>query len=29
MIEGAGHSPMVESPAKVLEVIEDFLRSAP
>ncbi len=29
MIEGAGHSPMVESPAKVLELIRSFLRSAP
>ena len=29
MIEGAGHSPMVESPAKVLELIRGFLRSAP
>jgi pimeloyl-ACP methyl ester carboxylesterase len=29
MIEGAGHSPMVESPAKILELIRDFLRPAP
>jgi len=29
MIEGAGHSPMVESPTKVLELIRSFLRSAP
>ncbi len=29
MIEGAGHSPMVESPAKVLAVIEGFLHAAP
>ncbi|MFZ0314789.1 MAG: alpha/beta fold hydrolase [Candidatus Korobacteraceae bacterium] len=28
MIEGAGHSPMVESPEKVLAVIRDFLHSA-
>jgi pimeloyl-ACP methyl ester carboxylesterase len=28
MIEGSGHSPMVESPAKVLEVVRDFLHSA-
>jgi pimeloyl-ACP methyl ester carboxylesterase len=27
MIEGAGHSPMVESPAKVIELIRGFLRS--
>lgn len=26
MIEGVGHSPMVESPAKVLELIKTFLR---
>jgi len=26
MIEGAGHSPMVETPAKVLELLRDFLR---
>jgi pimeloyl-ACP methyl ester carboxylesterase len=26
MIEGVGHSPMVESPAKVLELIKAFLR---
>jgi pimeloyl-ACP methyl ester carboxylesterase len=29
MIEGAGHSPMVESPAKVLELIRSFLRPKP
>ncbi len=29
MIEGAGHSPMVESPAKVLELIHGFLSPAP
>ena len=27
-IEGVGHSPMVESPAEVLELLEGFLRSA-
>jgi pimeloyl-ACP methyl ester carboxylesterase len=26
MIEGSGHSPMVEKPAKTLELIRDFLR---
>ena len=26
MIEGAGHSPMVEAPAKTLKLIEDFLK---
>ena len=25
MIEGAGHSPMVEAPQKTLEVIREFL----
>ena len=29
MIEGAGHSPMVESPEKVLDLIQGFLRPAP
>jgi pimeloyl-ACP methyl ester carboxylesterase len=29
MIEGAGHSPMVESPAKTLELIRGFLASGP
>jgi pimeloyl-ACP methyl ester carboxylesterase len=29
MIEGAGHSPMVESPAKTLEAIRSFLSAAP
>jgi len=29
MIEGAGHSPMVEAPEKVLESIRAFLRPAP
>jgi pimeloyl-ACP methyl ester carboxylesterase len=28
-IEGAGHSPMVESPTKTLELIQDFLHHAP
>lgn len=29
IIDGAGHSPMVEKPAKTLELIRQFLRSAP
>jgi pimeloyl-ACP methyl ester carboxylesterase len=29
IIEGVGHSPMVESPAKTLELICDFLRPVP
>lgn len=29
MIEGAGHSPMVEAPAKTLELIRGFLSAAP
>jgi pimeloyl-ACP methyl ester carboxylesterase len=29
MIEGSGHSPMVEKPAKTLELIRDFLREHP
>jgi pimeloyl-ACP methyl ester carboxylesterase len=29
MIEGAGHSPMVEAPAKTLELIQEFLHSTP
>lgn len=28
MIEGVGHSPMVEAPAKTIDVIKTFLRSA-
>jgi len=28
MIEGVGHSPMVESPTIVLDLIQAFLRSA-
>jgi pimeloyl-ACP methyl ester carboxylesterase len=26
MIDGVGHSPMIESPAKALEIIKAFLR---
>jgi pimeloyl-ACP methyl ester carboxylesterase len=29
IIEGAGHSPMVENPAKTLELIRQFMRSRP
>jgi pimeloyl-ACP methyl ester carboxylesterase len=29
MIEGAGHSPMVEKPTRTLELIRDFLRGIP
>jgi len=29
IIEGAGHSPMVERPAKTLELIRGFLASTP
>jgi pimeloyl-ACP methyl ester carboxylesterase len=29
MVEGAGHSPMVESPAKVLALIRDFIATRP
>jgi pimeloyl-ACP methyl ester carboxylesterase len=29
MIEGSGHSPMVEKPAKTLELIRSFLREVP
>jgi pimeloyl-ACP methyl ester carboxylesterase len=29
MIEGAGHSPMIERPAKTLELIRGFLKLTP